>query len=152
MNKSVVVAIVSSAVIGVMAIGSPAVAKTRAECVKEWQAKKKADSTYKTLEKEFLPGCIKPAAAAPMAAPAKPAAAPMAAPAKPAAAPMAAPAKPAAAPAAGAKPTGGKQAETERMRACGKEWKADKAAGKTGTMKWPQYWSACDKRMKAAGK
>jgi hypothetical protein len=39
-----------------------------------------------------------------------------------------------------------------RERACGAEWKADKAAGKIQEgMKWPQYWSACNKRKKAEG-
>jgi hypothetical protein len=39
-----------------------------------------------------------------------------------------------------------------RERACGAEWKADKAAGKIQAgMKWPQYWSDCDKRKKAQG-
>jgi hypothetical protein len=39
-----------------------------------------------------------------------------------------------------------------RERACGGEWKADKAAGKIQAgMKWPQYWSECDKRKKAQG-
>jgi hypothetical protein len=52
-----------------------------------------------------------------------------------------------------AKPaSGGRQAMYARERACGKEWKADKAAGKIQAgMKWPQYWSACDKRKKAEG-
>jgi hypothetical protein len=41
----------------------------------------------------------------------------------------------------------------ERERACGAEWKEAKAAGKVKAgMKWPQYWSECNKRMKAAGK
>ena len=39
-----------------------------------------------------------------------------------------------------------------RERACGAEWKAEKAAGKIPVgMKWPQYWSACNKRKKAEG-
>ncbi len=38
-----------------------------------------------------------------------------------------------------------------RERACAADWKADKAAGKTGNQKWPQYWSDCNKRKKAAG-
>ena len=43
----------------------------------------------------------------------------------------------------------GRAAATERQRACGAEWKADKAAGKIQKgMKWPQYWSACNKRKK----
>jgi hypothetical protein len=51
-----------------------------------------------------------------------------------------------------AKPKDGHAAEVARDRACAKEWKADKAAGKVPAgMKWPQYWSACDQRKKAAG-
>jgi hypothetical protein len=39
-----------------------------------------------------------------------------------------------------------------RERACGKEWKAEKAAGKIPAgMKWPQYWHECDQRKKAQG-
>jgi hypothetical protein len=51
-----------------------------------------------------------------------------------------------------AKPKDARQAEYARERACGQDWKADKAAGKipAGT-KWPQYWSDCNKRKKAAG-
>lgn len=38
----------------------------------------------------------------------------------------------------------------QRQRACGAEWKADKAAGKVEKgMTWPKYWSACSKRKKA---
>ena len=46
----------------------------------------------------------------------------------------------------------GRAAMIARERACGAEWKADKAAGKIPAgMHWPQYWSACDKRKKAQG-
>ena len=39
----------------------------------------------------------------------------------------------------------------ERQKKCGAEWKADKAVGKVAAgMKWPQYWSACNKRLKGA--
>ncbi|MFZ1923047.1 MAG: hypothetical protein WA280_15130 [Xanthobacteraceae bacterium] len=38
-----------------------------------------------------------------------------------------------------------------RERACGADWKAAKAAGKTAGQKWPQFWSACNKRKKAEG-
>jgi hypothetical protein len=35
----------------------------------------------------------------------------------------------------------------ERQKKCGAEWKA---AGKIEKrMKWPQFWSACNKRLKA---
>ena len=50
-----------------------------------------------------------------------------------------------------AKPlTPGQQAARDRQKKCGEEWKAAKAAGKVEKgMKWPQYWSACNKRLKA---
>jgi hypothetical protein len=49
-------------------------------------------------------------------------------------------------------PSPAQQALTARKRACGAEWKADKAAGKVAAgTKWPQYWSACNKRKKAEG-
>jgi len=50
------------------------------------------------------------------------------------------------------KTSAGRQAAIERQRACGAEWKADKDAGKVAAgMTWPKYWSACNKRKKAAG-
>jgi hypothetical protein len=40
----------------------------------------------------------------------------------------------------------------ERQKKCGAEWKAAKAAGTIEKgMKWPQYWSACNKRLKSGG-
>jgi len=46
----------------------------------------------------------------------------------------------------------GRQALLARQRACGAEWKADKAAGKVPAgMKWSKYWSECNKRKKAEG-
>ncbi len=40
----------------------------------------------------------------------------------------------------------------DRQNKCGAEWKAAKTAGKIEKgMKWPQYWSACNKRLKAGG-
>ena len=35
------------------------------------------------------------------------------------------------------------------LRDCGKEWRADKAAGKTGTQTWISYSGACRKRKSA---
>ena len=47
-------------------------------------------------------------------------------------------------------PTAGQLAARERQKKCGAEWKAAKAAGKIEKgMKWPQYWSACNKRLKS---
>ena len=54
-------------------------------------------------------------------------------------------------PAPAAKPSG-RAAMHARQRECGKEWKADKAAGKIPAgMKWPQYWHECNQRKKAQG-
>jgi hypothetical protein len=49
-------------------------------------------------------------------------------------------------------PGAGMLAARERQKKCGAEWKAAKAAGKIEKgQKWPQYWSACNKRLKAGG-
>jgi hypothetical protein len=49
-------------------------------------------------------------------------------------------------------PTAGQIAAHERLKKCGAEWKEAKAAGKIENgMKWPKYWSACNKRLKGAG-
>lgn len=41
------------------------------------------------------------------------------------------------------------QAMHDRQRQCGQQWKADKAAGKIPAgQTWPQYWSACNTRLK----
>lgn len=63
--------------------------------------------------------------------------------AAPAAAPAAKPKKP---------PSPSQVALRERQRKCGAEWKAAKSAGSIEkNMKWPQYWSACNKRLKGGG-
>ena len=50
-------------------------------------------------------------------------------------------------------PTAGQLAARKRQKECGAEWKAAKKAGKIEKgMTWPKYWSACNKRLKAAGK
>jgi hypothetical protein len=45
-------------------------------------------------------------------------------------------------------PTAGQMAARERQKKCGAEWKEAKTAGKTGGLKWPQYWSKCNARLK----
>jgi hypothetical protein len=122
---------------------APAQAKTMKECAAEWDKMKAAKQTGGMKYRDFSKQCMAGTAAAAPAAPAT------AAPA-PATTPAPAPATTAAKPA----PTGsaGRQAMIARERACGAEWKADKAAGKIQAgMKWPQYWSDCDKRKKAQG-
>ena len=50
-------------------------------------------------------------------------------------------------------PSAGQAAMRERQKKCGAEWKEAKAAGKIEKgMKWPQYWSACNKRLKSANR
>lgn len=47
-------------------------------------------------------------------------------------------------------PTEAQLALRDRQKRCGAEWRTAKAAGKIEKgMKWPQYWSACNKRLKA---
>jgi len=144
--KSSFIRMICASIIGVLAISAPAFAqqKTEKACKEEWQANKAANQAAKITEKAYVTKCRADTAAAKPAAPA--AAAPAAAaPAATAPAPKPAAMKPAAA-------TGGKAGETTRIKACGAEWKADKAAGKVPAgQKWPQYWSECDKRKKAAG-
>ncbi|MDF2690082.1 MAG: hypothetical protein K0Q80_3048 [Microvirga sp.] len=44
-------------------------------------------------------------------------------------------------------------AARERMSKCSLEWKEAKAGGKTAKdMKWPAFWSACNKRLKDGAK
>jgi hypothetical protein len=48
-------------------------------------------------------------------------------------------------------PTPSQLAARERLKKCAAEWKEAKAAGKIEKgMKWPKYWSACNKRLKTA--
>ena len=150
--KKYLVPMICAAFTGMMVLSAPAFAqqKTAKACADEWKANKEANQANKITEKAYVTKCRADSAAAKPAAtaPAKPVAAPAPAPAPTATAPAATPAaKPAA-----AAPSGGRAGEVSRIKACGAEWKADKAAGKVPAgMKWPQYWSACDKRKKAAG-
>ncbi|HZH82320.1 MAG TPA: hypothetical protein VFD87_04190 [Phototrophicaceae bacterium] len=48
-------------------------------------------------------------------------------------------------------PTAGQTAARERQKKCAVEWKEAKASGKIETgATWPKFWSACNKRLKAA--
>jgi hypothetical protein len=38
-----------------------------------------------------------------------------------------------------------------RRKRCSEDWRAAKAANTTAGQKWPQFWSACNTRLKAAG-
>jgi len=133
MNSRCLILVATLAGVVALAPGA-ASAKTLKECAAQWDQMKAANQTggmkYRDFTKQCMSGAA-PAAAAPAPAPAT------------------------AAPAAAAKPaTGlsGRQAMIARERACGAEWKADKAAGRIPAgQKWPQYWSACNTRKKAQG-
>ncbi len=44
----------------------------------------------------------------------------------------------------------GRRAARDRQKQCGAEWKEARRAGKVDSnMTWPQYWSACNTRLKA---
>ena len=162
--KKYLVGVVCAAVAGslvMLSVPATAQQKTEKQCRDEWKAAGGRKATGKT-EKDYVAGChvtagAKPAApaAAPAAGakPAAPAAAPAAAaPEKPAPAATAKPPAPKSTATPATKPTGGRAAEVARERACGKDWKADKAAKKIPQgMTWPKYWSECDKRKKAEG-
>ncbi len=50
-------------------------------------------------------------------------------------------------------PTAAQLAARERMGKCSIEWKEAKAGGKVEPgMKWPKFWSACNKRLKEGAK
>jgi hypothetical protein len=125
------------AVLATASIPAPAYALTAKECSAKYQAAKAAGTLNGMKWNDFRKAECGGEAPAPTPPPAaeKPAASPPAA--------AAAEKKPA---------TGGRAAMIARERACGAEWKAAKAAGtRPPGMKWPQYWSDCDKRKKAEG-
>ena len=126
--------IASSIVLAAFAAASaPADAKSMKECAAQWKEMKAANQTngvkYRDFSKQCMSGEAPPATAA-----------------------TPPPKNETTAPAGETKPSSGRQAMVARERACGADWKADKAAGKIPAgMKWPQYWSECDKRKKAEG-
>src|SRR5262245_63643687 len=110
----VVAAMVSAAALVPVAAPVPAIAKTMKECAAEWDKMKAANQTGTMKYRDFTKQCMSGSAAPVGAAPTPTTAAP--------------------APGAGAATTTagktGRQAMIARERACGAEWKADKAAGK----------------------
>ncbi|THD34557.1 MAG: hypothetical protein E7773_15060 [Sphingomonas sp.] len=126
-----------------MAVGfaaSPAFAENAMQvCGAKYQAAKKANTLPAGQTwNQFLAACRasmpKPATAA--VAPVKPA-------------PTMVALKPAKATKPRGEPSAAQKAMYAREKQCGVQWRADKAAGKVAAgMKWPQYWSACNKRMK----
>jgi len=141
MNIRVVVTACSAAVIGLaISFSMPASAQDAKVCGKQWSAMTK-DQKKGLKKKDFMADCVAKAAPADTSKETK---------------------KKkdvkkettTSTPVTTGTPTGkpGRQAMIERERACGKEWRENKAAGKIAAgQKWPQYWSECNKRMKAQG-
>ena len=133
MKSSRIVAIVGTAMLGMVAFAAPASAADNVMkvCGDKYQAAKKANQLGGQTWNQYLAQCrasMKTTAPAP-AAPKTPAT------------PKA--------PKVKGQPSAAQQAMYDRERQCGQQWKADKAAGKVPAgQKWPQYWSACNKRMK----
>jgi len=147
-------AVTASGLIALSAM--PANALTSQECSAKYQAAKTAGTLNGQKWNDFRKAeCGAGATAA--AAPAAPAAAPAA---KPAPAPktVAAPAAPvgnAVFPSAVDPKFANEKPGLAREHTCSQQWKANKAAGTTGGMKWNQkggggYYSECNKRLKGA--
>ncbi|MFL4979963.1 MAG: hypothetical protein ACJ8FV_15930 [Xanthobacteraceae bacterium] len=118
-----------------LVVAGPVHAQSRMKaCADEWKTMKAANQTAGKKYRDFQKECLARGAGAPGASTAT---------------------GPAVIPAGEAKATkggGGREAARARQRACGEEWRAEKAAGKVAAgMKWPKYWSECNKRKKAAG-
>jgi len=144
MERFKFIATIGTATLATFVVAVPAVAAENAmqACGAKYQAAKKtnqlpAGQTWN----QYLAQCragMKSAAPAPAAPKSTPAVASKAA----------AAAKPAVARSNG-QPSPAQKAMYDRERQCGKMWQADKAAHKTSAGEtWPQYWSACNKRLK----
>jgi len=137
MTKSKWMVALGVAALGTIGLSAPASAADNAMqvCGAKYQAAKKANQlpagqTWNQFLAQCRAGMAKPAAT-----PAKtvPAAKPMTAAVK----------RPA------GQPSAAQQAMYAREKQCGQMWKADKAAHKIpANQTWPQYWSACNKRVK----
>ena len=141
--------------------GASAQANVMKECGAEYQTAKAANSLAGKKWNEFLSECrTRKAAATPAATPAAattPAATQTAAPpVTPAPTAGMSPAATTSSATTAAKPaaSGGRAAMLDRQRTCGAEWKAQKIELRkaNAALKWPQYWSECNKRLKAAAK
>jgi hypothetical protein len=147
------VCIIAFAAAGCLATAASAQSVMK-QCGDKWQAAKAANQVPAGMTwPKFLSQCRAdlasqqqaPAAAAP--APTVPN--PMPAPAAPKPAPAPAPTQTTTTTAPSA--SGGATAQHSRIKQCGAEWRANKATLQPQYGSWPKYWSACDKRLKAAG-
>ena len=134
----------------------PALAETVIQqCGQQYQNAKAAGTLNGMTWGQYRTDCSARLKAEPASASAAPTDVPAAAPAPATMAPATmAPATMAPAAAAAKAPlSAGRTAMLARERQCGAEWRSTKATlvVQTPGLKWPQYWSQCNKRLKAAG-
>jgi hypothetical protein len=140
----------AGAVIAAIALqGTAANALTMSECSAKYKDAKTAGSLNGMKWNDFRKAqCGSDASAAPAAAPAS----------STASAPAAAP-KPAPAPAAVGNAVFPSTVDTKfssekaykaRLHTCSEQWQANKTGAGNGGMKWPQFYSECNKRLKGA--
>jgi hypothetical protein len=124
---------------------APSHAATMKECAAQWQDAKKNNATGGKSYRDFSKDCMAGGASDAKATDEKPATGTSASTESKTAGEKSAEKST-------SKMSPGRQAMVERERACGAEWKADKAAGKIEKdMTWPKYWSACNARKKGSG-
>jgi len=152
----------------------PAVAKAKKDCSAQYKAAKADGSLGTTKKKDFIDACLAKAGITPPPKTTKPKATATTTMTQPAttttqptqpAATTTAPVQPTTTmkpttpktttastttDASGKPKTPGQLARDARIKQCGADWKAAKAAGTTNGETWPQFWSACDKKLKAA--
>lgn len=125
---------------------SPTLAETVIQqCGQQYQNAKAAGTLNGTTWGQYRTDCSARLKAEPASASAAPTEVPAAVPAPATMEPASAAAK--------APPSAGRTAMLARERQCGAEWRSTKATlvVQTPGLKWPQYWSQCNKRLKAAG-
>ena len=131
---------------GLMSLAiSPALAETVMEqCGQQYQSAKAAGTLNGLTWGQYRTDCSARLKAEPASAAAAPTDVPAAAAAPATVAPASVAAK--------APLSAGRTAMLARERQCGAEWRSTKATlvVQTPGLKWPQYWSQCNKRLKAA--
>ena len=131
---------------GLMSLAiSPALAETVMEqCGQQYQSAKAAGTLNGLTWGQYRTDCSARLKAEPASASAAPTDVPAAAAAPATVAPASVAAK--------APLSAGRTAMLARERQCGAEWRSTKATlvVQTPGLKWPQYWSQCNKRLKAA--
>jgi hypothetical protein len=129
-------------------------AAAKKACNAQWKALKDAGTEGTQKKKDYVSACLtKAGIMVPAKADAKPAAkaADVAdeTPPEPTATVVATPSK--TTDVNGKPRSAGQLAMDKRIKECGVLWQKAKTDGKTNGLKWPQYWSQCNTKLKAAG-